>query len=277
MIFASDLDQTLIYSLNSKGDMALEDMVPVELYEERHISFMTEPAIDKLKQLSEQMAFVPVTTRIPAQFNRLFGIKDRLKSKYAIVSNGGQILKDGEMDQEWNGVVREAVRLHCAESSEIASLFDKIASSHWVRSSTLCDDLFYSIAIERENLPLEQLENLKQELASRGWSYSLQGRKIYLVPEKVSKGAAIQYVKEKLGSSFVYAAGDSLLDESLLLAAEFAVSPAHGELRSFYSTHPHIRFTTAQGALASEELLDMIIEHKNGIEAEYSCATPILK
>ncbi|CAM4407206.1 hydrolase [Paenibacillus alkaliterrae] len=261
MIFASDLDQTLIYSVRSKGDMALEDMVPVELYEGRHISYMTKPALDKLRQLAGMLRFVPVTTRIPEQFNRIFGIKEQLQPEYVIVSNGGTILVNGRIDQEWHHFVREAVKSHCAESSEVAGLFDRIAASHWVKSSDLCDGLFYSIAVDRDNLPLDSLEELKQQLASLGWSYSLQGRKIYLVPEKVSKGAAIQYVKEKLASTYVYAAGDSLLDESLLLAADYAVAPVHGELGRSYSSHPHIRFTSARGALASEELLDSIMEH----------------
>lgn len=261
MIFASDLDQTLIYSVRSKGEVAIEEMVPVELYEGRHISYMTKPAIDKLQQLSNRVRFVPVTTRIPEQFNRIFGIKEQFRPEYVIVSNGGTILVNGQIDQEWHSFVREAVKQHCAESSEIASLFDKISSAHWVKSNDLCDELFYSIVVEREHLPLESLEELKLQLASLGWSYSLQGRKIYLVPEKVSKGAAIQYVKEKLASTFVYAAGDSLLDESLLLAADYAISPVHGELGRFYASHPHIQFTAAKGALASEELLDSIIEH----------------
>ncbi|OMF36874.1 hypothetical protein BK133_08095 [Paenibacillus sp. FSL H8-0548] len=261
MIFASDLDQTLIYSVRSKGELAVEEMVPVELYEGRHISYMTKPAIEKLKELSSIARFVPVTTRIPEQFNRIFGIKELFAPEYVIVSNGGTILVNGQIDQEWHGHVRAAVKQHCAEHTEIASLFADISSEHWVKSNDLCDELFYSIVVEREHLPQESIEQLRLELASRGWSYSLQGRKIYLVPEKVSKGAAIQYVKEKLGSSFVYAAGDSLLDESLLLAADFALSPAHGELGRTYAAHPHIQFTEARGALASDELLGTILEH----------------
>lgn len=261
MIFASDLDQTLIYSERSKGEIALEEMVPVELYEGRHISYMTKPAIDKLEQLLRIMHFVPVTTRIPEQFNRIFAIKEQFRPEYVIVSNGGTVLRNGQIDEEWNGIVREAVRCHCAGSTEILELFNQIASPHWVKSSVLCDELFYSIVVERDRLPLESLETLKRQIAAMGWSYSLQGRKIYLVPEKVSKGAAIEYVKEKLGSSFVYAAGDSLLDESLLLAADYALSPSHGELRRSYESHPHVKFTASKGALASEELLDSILEH----------------
>ncbi|MCA0758183.1 HAD hydrolase family protein [Paenibacillus sp. N4] len=261
MIFASDLDQTLIYSVRSKGDISLEEMVPVELHEGRHISYMTKPALDKLRLVAGTMHFVPVTTRIPRQFNRIFGITEQLRPEYAIVSNGGTVMAGGQIDREWQQFVREAVSSHCAENTEIAELFAKIASDHWVKSSDLCDDLFYSIVVERDRLPLEALEELKKQLAALGWSYSLQGRKIYLVPEKVSKGAAIQYVKEKLASTYVYAAGDSLLDESLLLAADYAIAPVHGELGRFYDSHPHIRFTSARGAFASEELLDRILEH----------------
>ncbi|WP_339205091.1 HAD family hydrolase [Paenibacillus sp. FSL K6-3182] len=261
MIFASDLDQTLIYSVRSKGEIELEEMVPVERYEERYISYMTKPAIQKLHELVSIMRFVPVTTRIPEQYNRIFAIREQFSPEYVIVSNGGTVLRNGEIDQEWHSFVREAVREHCAEHTEIASLFAEIASTHWVKSTDLCDELFYSIKVERDQLPHETLEELKPKLASLGWSYSLQGRKIYLVPERVSKGAAIQYVKEKLASNFVYAAGDSLLDESLLLAADYAISPVHGELGRSYSAHPHIQFTQARGALASEELLDSILEH----------------
>ncbi|WP_054025136.1 HAD family hydrolase [Bacillus sp. FJAT-28004] len=261
MIFASDLDQTLIYSVRSKGEIELEEMVPVERYEDRYISYMTKPAIQKLQELASMARFVPVTTRIPEQFNRIFGIREQFRPEYVIVSNGGTVLRNGEIDQEWHSFVREAVREHCAEHTEIASLFAEISSTHWVRSTDLCDELFYSIKVERDYLPHETLEELKLKLVSLGWSYSLQGRKIYLVPERVSKGAAIQYVKEKLASKFVYAAGDSLLDESLLLAADYAISPVHGELGRFYRAHPHIQFTQARGALASEELLDSILEH----------------
>lgn len=261
MIFASDLDQTLIFSVRSKGDVELDSMIPVELYDTRYISYMTRPAQAKLCELARNMHFVPVTTRIPAQYERIFGIKEKLCPNYAIVSNGGTVLLKGAVDQDWQQSIRSAIKHGCASHSEIAGLFQRIASPDWVKSTDLCDDLFYSIVVDRDKLPLDSIEGLRTELAKLGWSYSLQGRKIYLVPEHVSKGAAIQYVKEKLSATYMYAAGDSLLDESLLLAADYAISPLHGELSRTYSEHPHIRFTSSRGALASEELLDAILEH----------------
>lgn len=260
MIFASDLDQTLIYSERSKGDAPAEELEPVELYEGRYISFMTRQAIDKLRQLAKLAQFIPVTTRTPEQYARVFGIADAFRPRYAIVSNGGTILENGQTDREWNSIVREAVKTHCAEQTEIFELFQAIAAPHWVKSSRLCDELFYSIVVERDRLPEDEIEALKKQIAPLGWSYSLQGRKIYLVPERVSKGAAIQYVKEKLQAGYVFAAGDSLLDESLLRAADFAIAPVHGELGRLKGADPHISFTKHTGALASEELLELILE-----------------
>lgn len=86
-------------------------------------------------------------------------------------------------------------------------------------------------------------------------SRSLQGRKIYLVPDHVSKGSAVRYVKELSGSSFVFAAGDSLLDESMLELADEAMAPNHGELYRKYGVHKHIGFTENSGIRASDEIL----------------------
>ncbi|PZD97022.1 hydrolase [Paenibacillus sambharensis] len=260
MIFASDLDQTLIYSERSKGSVSLDDMLPVELYQGRHISYMTRTAVSRLRELGGLARFVPVTARTPEQYNRIFALREWMKPGYVIVSNGGNILLNGEIDQEWNNLIRQAVREGCTEHAEIHEMFGRIADDSWVHSSTLCDGLFYSIVVERDKLPAEKVEAFRNQLAGHGWSYSLQGRKIYLVPEQVSKGAALVYVKEKLGESRVFAAGDSLLDESLLLAADIAFAPSHGELRRQYTEHDHITFTRQTGAEAAEEILDACLD-----------------
>ncbi|MDI4644725.1 HAD family hydrolase [Cohnella hashimotonis] len=264
MIFASDLDQTLIYSERSMGNVSKEEIVPVELYEGRFISFMTKTAMDKLEQLTELASFVPVTTRTPEQYRRIFAISDRYRPTYAIVSNGGTVLVNGEPDPEWRETVGQALRSGCAGHAEVRERFDRIAHESWVKSSRLCDELFFSIVVERELVPEAEIEALKAELSMLGWHFSLQGRKIYLVPDSVTKGAALLYVKQRIGSEFVFGAGDSLLDESLLLASDFAVAPVHGELGVRYDAHTHIHFTRSTGILASEELLDIANEYARG-------------
>jgi trehalose-6-phosphatase len=100
---------------------------------------------------------------------------------------------------------------------------------------------------------------LEAVLQGHGWNCSLQGRKIYLVPDHVTKGAAVRYVKELSGAQSVFAAGDSLLDESMLLVADEAMAPNHGELYRKYGSHDRIRFTERSGIRASEDILDALM------------------
>src|SRR5699024_6248459 len=59
-LFASDLDNTLIYSY--KRDIGT-DTVCAEVYEGRQVSFMTKRSRELLEKVNQTMHFVPVTTR----------------------------------------------------------------------------------------------------------------------------------------------------------------------------------------------------------------------
>lgn len=52
MLFASDLDQTLIYSQRMLSQESLEQIRPVEWFDDRYISYMTQNALSKLKEIS---------------------------------------------------------------------------------------------------------------------------------------------------------------------------------------------------------------------------------
>ncbi|RED63155.1 hydrolase [Cohnella lupini] len=258
MIFACDLDQTLIYSRNSMGPVDAEQLVPVERIDGQYHSFMTRTAYENLQELSERLLFVPATTRITEQYRRIFGLTEGVRYRYAIVSNGGQVFIDGKPDLDWESSVRRTVRTNCAESLEIKQAFDRLVSEECVVKSSYCDDLFYSIVVNRDLLPPNLMAELATMLTGLGWSCSLQGRKIYLVPDHVTKGAAVQYVKELSGALSVFAAGDSLLDESMLTIADEAMAPKHGELFRKYGNHDRIRFTERSGIRASEEILEYL-------------------
>jgi hydroxymethylpyrimidine pyrophosphatase-like HAD family hydrolase len=261
LIFACDLDQTIIYSRNSMGLIDADELVPVETNGGDYVSFMTRTAFRKLQLLSQQVHFVPTTTRIYEQFERIFGLRDGIHSRYAIVSNGGRVLVDGHSDLLWENQVRQATLKECAPVIEIKQEFDRLAAEgNWILKESYCDDLFYSILINRDLLEQGVIEELTALLQKNGWSCSLQGRKIYLVPDTVSKGLAVQYVKELSGAGNVIAAGDSLLDESMLNIAEDGMSPVHGELYRKYGVNSRFRFTEQTGIRASEEILDMLLK-----------------
>ncbi|WP_372660554.1 hydrolase [Cohnella sp.] len=260
MIFACDLDQTLIYSRNSMGLIDADELVPVETYKGDYLSFMTRTAYHKLQRISKQVHFVPTTTRIYEQFERVFGLREGIESRYAIVSNGGRVLVNGQSDLSWENQVKRITLKECAPAVEIKELFDRMVSGDGlIMKESYCDELFYSIIINRELLPQGMMTEFEVLLQGFGWNSSLQGRKIYLVPKTLSKGLAVQYVKELSNEGCVFAAGDSLLDESMLVIAEEAVAPKHGELYRKYGTHDHIRFTERSGIRACDEILDVLM------------------
>lgn len=267
MIFACDLDQTLIYSRKSMGLFDADELTIVEYYEGEPLSFMSNRAMQLLRLLDKQLLFVPATTRTLEQYRRVFGIADELAPRYAITGNGGTVLIDGTPDESWRQQVLRLTGERCASFREIDDLFGGISSDVWVRKRTLCEETFFTILIERDRLPEDVMERLHERLPGLGWNCSLQGRKLYLMPDTVSKGAAVAYVMERSGSSALFAAGDSLLDESMLRIADDALAPVHGELYRRWGTDSPFRFTEQSGIRASEEILLRLLSRMEVSEA----------
>lgn len=260
IIFASDLDKTLIYSKKSmEADLSDDELVPVEENGGAFTSFMTNRALSVLASIAKMATFIPVTTRTIAQYRRVFQFSRTMQVNYAITSNGGNILVDGEPDLGWSEHIRNTLK-SSASREEIKSMYDEIASPEWALRGWLCDELFYTMIIDPDKTPFLVFEDFKKKLLEVGWMVSIQGRKVYLVPAQITKGDALLYVKERIGASYIAASGDSLLDESLLKVADYAIAPGHGELFSLYGDHLQQRFTSCSGIRASEELLALVYQ-----------------
>lgn len=263
-MFASDLDQTLIYSYRTFINEKVEEKIrPVEWLEDRYISYMTQNSLSKLKELSRELLFVPVTTRTKLQYKRINFLEYDISYQYAVTSNGGTIFHKDVEDQDWMKQVL-AGRDKCLAAEDLIYKFNEIRHPSWViqDSGKLADDLFYYCLIEREKVPLGEVAAFKIWARENNWELSIQGRKLYLVPINVSKKAAIEYIRAKEGIDQVVAAGDSLLDLDMLKVADVAVAPAHGELYLLYLQGTpglgKIRFTQKSGIEAGEEILDYV-------------------
>jgi hypothetical protein len=112
----------------------------------------------------------------------------------------------------------------------------------------------------RAALPAGWIEDLRAWCAPRGWTVSLQGRKVYAVPAGLTKSAAAAEVLDRCGGTNLLAAGDSLLDADLLDAADLAIRPAHGELAATGFARPHLAVTVATGVAAGAELLSWLFD-----------------
>lgn len=265
MLFASDLDQTLIYSYRTiVSPELIAQSRPVESLDNRYISYMTQYAISKLREISQQVLFVPVTTRTKLQYQRINFLEHGIISQYAVTSNGGTIFKGLREDEDWAKLVLKESN-NCLAAQDLIKKFQEIAHSSWVieDSGKWADNLFYYCLIEREKIPSSELAAFKIWAGKNNWELSVQGRKLYLIPGNINKKAAIQYIRDLETTNYVVSAGDSLLDLEMLKAADLAIVPAHGELYALYKQGildlDGMRLTQKSGIEAGEELLDLVI------------------
>ena len=236
-------------------------LMPAETIDGVVSSYISVQALQLLKQIAARITFVPVTTRTMQQYKRIQLFTEHVRPAYAITSNGGNILHHGVPDSEWNRHVLAGLAQYSADASDIMALFGQIRNDEWVTGERYCDELFYSIVINRERMPVDEVEDLGQEIRKLGWEMSVQGRKICMVPLSVSKEAAMTHLQQRLGREVIAASGDSLLDRGLLEMASHGIVPRHGELyreelRNAGSVP--FTFTQASGILAADEIVTIV-------------------
>ena len=257
VLVASDLDRTLIYSSAALAltmpDARAPRLLCVEVHESRPLSYMTETAAALLTELGDTALFVPTTTRTRKQYQRIN--LPGPPPTYAICANGGHILVDGVSDLDWQARVTARLAEECAPLDEIRAHLMATADPAWVRKHRVAEDLFAYLVVERELLPEEWVKELAVWAENRGWTVSLQGRKIYAVPKPLTKSAALHELSCRTGADLTLAAGDSLLDADLLLAADKGWRPGHGELADAQWTAPGVSALPERGVLAGERIL----------------------
>jgi hypothetical protein len=256
-LVASDLDRTLIYSTGALALDMPDELAPpllcVEVYQHKPLSFMTERAAALLRELAGAAVFVPATTRTREQYRRV-----RLPGPvppYAICANGGHLLVDGRTDYDWRAAVQQRLADSCAPLAEVRAHLAAVADPAWLLKNRVAEDLFAYLVVERSALPAAWLADLTGWAGERGWTVSLQGRKVYAVPGPLTKTAALEEVVRRTGATTVLSAGDSLLDAELLRAADEAWRPAHGELADTGWTAPGVTALVEAGVAAGEEIL----------------------
>ncbi|MEV0008467.1 HAD family hydrolase [Streptomyces sp. NPDC047973] len=256
-LVASDLDRTLIYSAASLQLTMPDEQAPrllcVEVYGRAPLSYMTETAAALLDELARTTVFVPTTTRTREQYGRIH--LPGPAPRYAICANGGHLLVDGVSDPDWHAQVTGRIADQCASLAEVRAHLTAASHPSWLLKERVAEDLFAYLVVDRGALPEGWVKELTAWADPRGWTVSLQGRKIYAVPKPLTKSAAMREVAERCGADLTLAAGDSLLDADLLLAADKAWRPGHGELADCGWGAPGTEPLREKGAAAGEEIL----------------------
>ena len=267
VLFASDLDRTLIYSAKARqiASTVAPAQVCVEIHDGDQASWMTAACAATLERLRGLGHLVPVTTRIHEQYARV--TLPGPVPRFAITTNGGEILLDGEPDRSW----ARRVAAGLADGYPLAAVWDQashVCHPEFTVKLRNASDLFCYAVVRPKRLPAGFVEDVAGWAAERGWRTSMQGRKLYWVPEALTKSAAVREVAARLGVDRVLAAGDSLLDVDLLLDADLGIHPRHGELYEQGWSAPRVSCTLADGELAGEEIAAWF-ETQAGAEREH--------
>ncbi|SNT17005.1 HAD family hydrolase [Rhodococcoides kyotonense] len=253
-LISVDLDRTMIYSAAALGFPVDDSVRCVEIYDGAPLSYMTNVAIDSLETLASSAVVVPTTTRTIEQFRRI--ALPGAPWRYAITSNGGNILVDGVPDHEWRQSFSEIDLDGIRHELQLRAVGD------WVLKRRTADDLFCYLVVDTSTMPKDFLGDWSTWCAERGWNVSQQGRKIYTMPDVVCKSRAVAEVLSRCiddglldASSVTLAAGDGALDAEMLIAADRAIRPRHGELESLGFQHERVSVTDASGGRAGEQIL----------------------
>lgn len=207
-ILFSDLDGTLIFSAKRKrvGDIVIEQKngEPISCITARQAELF--PGLQNV---------IPVTTRSVEQYKRIDFERFGFSPEYALCDNGGTLLINGAPDAEWSRWSRSVFE----ECSDELSLFRQRLERDPRRSFEvrLVDGLFL---FTKSSEPSETLGSLGE---GKSCECFFTGQKVYVIPKRLNKGAAVKRLAERLGLSGFAAAGDSLMDISLLNAASIAV------------------------------------------------------
>ncbi|MED4226772.1 hypothetical protein [Neobacillus cucumis] len=262
MIFASDLDRTIIYSQRAIAELGRPEelpLTPVEQKDSNWVAYMTKTSHSLLKELSERCLFVPVTTRTTAQFSRFVIFKKDIPIKYAITSNGANILFNGQPMKEWSFHLYNRLKMESVSQTELVSILSK-EGIHLDGEKKQAEQWFFYYLLNC--LPSDSDRIAIEHLADKyGWRTSLQGRKLYLVPKAISKGNALNQICNLEGLYAFAGAGDSMLDWDFLKDCQYRFVPNHGELaRQLMSVsgEEYSMVTTTSGVKAGEEIIQKV-------------------
>ncbi|WP_066505390.1 HAD family hydrolase [Abyssisolibacter fermentans] len=265
MLYASDLDRTLIYSkkLINEEILNTSDVRIVEKFEGYPISYMTQKSIDLLKSIKDRLLFVPVTTRTLEQFRRI-KIVQELDLKYSVVANGGIILENNKISEIWRKTIFRKITDNCININDAIKEFERIKSDVWVKKLRIADDMFFYCIIEEDNIPEKELQAYSKWLETQNWITTRHGRKLYFIPRYVNKGDAVKFIAQRENISDIAASGDSSLDLDMAKVCNYFIVPKHGGICDIADNKMKcMNYTTVKGILAAEEILKLTADYFN--------------
>ncbi len=213
MLFTTDLDGTIIFSESQIKDKKRENYILVDKAKKN--SYIHKNTLQLLKELNKMSLIIPVTSRTVDVYKRV-NIPD-IHPEYAICSGGCVILKNGKEIKEWSDFVK-TVRIRRPDEiiSQLIALgcnsdFTKIYDNYIIKGKLKEED--------KKNV-IKYLDKIKDKENIR---YYIEKTKLYIMPKGISKGTALNWLKNKLGENFIMAAGNAEADIPMLEVSNISI------------------------------------------------------
>lgn len=256
ILYATDMDRTMIFS-----HRFITEYPPVGSYSiaevnssGKVISYISDKVEDRLQELKDNsnVMIVPVTTRSMEEYNR---INLGFIPKYAITSNGGTVLENGKLMQEWEDYLKDKIDklelMSCGmdlEDLESVDRDSKVIDGKYVFTKTRdikkFDEEISMLIIKYTNLNIVR-----------------QKDKVYAIPKSFSKAIALRWLQLRFGCDTLVASGDSELDLPMLTIADYAIIPEHGDLvKCGYVTGGRIAKAGIDSPLYTFDTIEQLLE-----------------
>lgn len=213
--FFSDIDNTLIFSHRKTCP---KDRLAAEYLNGREQSYITKALLARLKKIALSYAVVSVTARTVAQYKRLELLQREVLSEYALVCNGGILLRNNVIDTAWR---EETLKLTSRENDEVQKL--RAAAEREIYGCRIVnvDEFMFYLAAEDVDAAFGKLTVLSDLTKV---NVEKDQRKIYVIAGSANKGMAVQRFISLFGVKKSIAAGDSSLDIPMLKLGDINIA-----------------------------------------------------
>lgn len=213
MIFATDLDKTLIHSyrhLTNKTPVTV-----VETKDSKELSYMTNTAIELLETLKQlpNIKIIPVTARSNEQFQRITITRD---CKYAIIASGGIILHNNEPLTEWSQYVNTIIKDNKPFYHRLINVLNNYHNIMDVKPRIVDNAVIFfklNTTTDTQHVFIDYISNICRNI---NWNITIQSQKIYMSPHEISKENALKFLIKHLNEPEIITAGDGKPDVNFI-------------------------------------------------------------
>lgn len=224
-----DLDDT-IFQTKRRNDTGIFEATVSE--KKPNVSYMTNYQkifFDMFLQI-ENLKIIPLTARILEQYKRVTILKNTNITEASLYF-GGMILKNMEIDINWDNIVKNKYKNLNLTLNELHNKVNNLIDKSSFKVSIL-DGFYLSIKNKdpKDKEAMKLLYSEVQKLVNDEYFIHFNNNNIALVPEFIGKKHTAQYFIEKYEPEMTIGMGDSISDLKFMELCDFKIVPSKSQI-----------------------------------------------